>query len=85
MKINVEFELNRAWIIDEETEDEIGETNFVVSAKWMKKLFDKVYADRYNSLDEFLDVYEPEVDGEFIYREAIKDGALVEDFGVVMY
>ena len=84
MKINVEFELNREWIYDEE-EDVIGETNFVVPAKWMKELFDKTYADKYDSLDEFIDVYEPEVDGEFIYREAIKDGVLVEDFGVVMY
>lgn len=85
MKINVEFELNREWIIDEETEEEIGETNFVVPAKWMKELFDKTYADEYDSLDEFIDVYEPEVDGEFIYQQAIKDGVLVEDLGVVMY
>lgn len=85
MIVNVEFELNREWIYDEETEEEIGETNFVVPARWMKKLFDKTYADKYDSLDEFLDVYEPEVDGEFIYQQAIKDGVLVEDLGIVMY
>lgn len=85
MKMNIEFELNRAWIINKETDEEIGETNFVVPAKWMKQLFDKVYANKYNSMNEFMNAYEPEVDGEFIYHEAIKDGVLVEDLGIVMY
>ena len=84
MKINVEYELNRTWILDEEGES-IGETNFVVPGKWLKKLFDKHFADKYDSLDEFLDVYEPETEGEFIYQTAIKDGVLIEDLGVVMY
>jgi hypothetical protein len=84
MKIKFEYELNREWIYDDE-EEPIGETNFVVSAGWLIDLFNKEYADKYNSLDEFLDVYEPETDGEFIYQKAIEDGVLVEDFGVVMY
>lgn len=85
MEINIEFELNRKWIVDETTGKEIGETNFVVPLEWTKKLFDRVYADRYSCLDEFMEVYTPEVDGEFIYREAIKDGVLIEDIGVAMY
>ncbi len=84
MKIKVEYELNRAWILDEE-EEPIGETNFVVPGKWLAKLYSDKYANEYNSLNEFLEVYEPEVDGEFIYQEAIKDGVLIEDLGVVMY
>ena len=84
MKIAVEYELNRAWILDEEDEP-IGETNFVVDGKWLKKLFDKHFANEYRSLKEFTDVYEPETEGEFIYQEAIKDGTLIEDLGVVMY
>lgn len=84
MKINFEFELNRAWITDNDGEA-IGETNFVVPGEWMNDLFDKLYSNRYSSLDEFINVYEPEVEGEFIYQEAIKNGVLVEDFGVVMY
>ena len=85
MKINVEFELNRAWIIDNETDEEIGETNYVVPANWMQELFNKVYADKYESLDEFMEIYEPETQGEFIYRKAIEDGVLIKDLGVVMY
>lgn len=86
MKINfeAEYELNRGWIFDED-EDTIGETNFIVSAEWLEKLYNKKYANKYSSLDDFLDVYEPEEEGEFIYQEAIKDGTLKEDLGVVMY
>lgn len=84
MRIKVEYELNRAWILDDE-EEPIGETNFVVGGNWLKNLFDKHFAGEYKSLNEFLEVYEPEVDGEFIYQDAIKDGALIEDLGVVMY
>lgn len=84
MKIKVEYELNRAWILDDE-EEPIGETNFVVPGKWLKNLFDKHFANDYGSLNKFLEVYEPEAEGEFIYQEAIKDGVLIEDLGVVMY
>ena len=84
MRIKVEYELNRAWILDAE-EEPIGETNFVVSGQWLANLFVKNFSDEYRSLNEFLEVYEPEVDGEFIYQEAIKDGVLIKDMGVVMY
>ena len=86
MTMTFELELNRGWIIDEETEEEIGETNFVVPTKWTKDLFERKYSDKYyNSFEEFLEAYEPEVDGEFIYQQAIKEGVLIEDLGVVMY
>lgn len=85
MRIEFEYELNRAWIIDKDTDEITGETNFVVPAKWLKELYDKRFADKFDSLDEFTEVYEPETDGEFIYQEAIKDGVLVEDLGVVTY
>lgn len=84
MKIEFICELNRAWIIDE-NKNIIGETNFVVSEDWLVKLFENEYIDIYDSLEEFLDVYEPETDGEFIYQKAIKDGVLKEDLGIVMY
>ena len=84
MKIDFEYELNREWIYDDDGEI-VGETNFVVSAVWLRNLYDKRYADRYNSFHDFMDCYEPEVDGETIYQEAIKDKVLKEDLGVVMY
>lgn len=86
MKIECQYELNRAWIHDEEEDEIIGETNFVVPADWLEKVFKKHFSKDYPSysLEEFLDVYEPETDGEFIYQEAIKDDALIEDLGIVM-
>ena len=85
IKVNFEFELNRAWIDDEETEEPIGEVNYVVPANWLSDMFDKFYVDKYTSLDDFLSCYVPEEDGEFIYQQAIKDGCLIEDFGPRMY
>lgn len=84
MKIKVEYELNREWILDDD-EEPIGETNFVVPGKWLAELYGDKYANDYCSLNEFLEVYVPEDEGEFIYQEAIKDGVLIEDLGVVMY
>lgn len=84
MEIKFEYELNREWIYDDEGEP-IGETNFVVPAAWLFELFNKEYADKFDSFEEFIDVYEPETDGEFIYKKAIEDGELIEDFGVEMY
>lgn len=84
MKVEFEYELNREWIYDEDGEA-IGEVNFVVPADWLRKLYDRRYVNEYNSFDDFINCYEPEVDGEFIYQEAIKDKALKEDLGIVMY
>lgn len=93
MIMECEYELNRAWIYDEDEDDTVGETNFVVPANWLIELYNKYFAEKknykgqpeYNSFEDFLDVYEPEVEGEFIYQKAIKDGVLKEDIGVVMY
>lgn len=82
--MKVEYELNRAWVYDEDNET-IGETNFVVPVEWLINLFEMYYIDEYKYLEMFLDVYEPETEGEFIYQKAIEDGVLIEDIGVVMY
>ena len=31
-------------------------------------------------IDRFLDVYEPETDGEKIYQQAVRDGQIIEEF-----
>lgn len=80
-----EVELNRAWIYDDEDEDAIGETNFVVSEGFAKKVFEEKYADYYSDFEEFMDVYEPEEEGEYIYQRAIAEGELKEDLGKVLY
>ena len=93
MNINYEYELNREFILDEDDEP-IGEVNFIVPAGWLEKLFDTYYANNnipdglfnaYNSFDDFIDCYEPESDGEFVYQKAIEEDILIADLGVGMY
>ena len=91
MIIEVEHELNRAWIYDEYDEDEsIGETNFVVPTNWLIDTFEKLnnekkFVCKYEDFEDFEKSYEPETDGELIYQCAIKEGMLKEDLGIVMY
>ena len=84
MYMKFEYELNRAWIYDEER-DVIGETNFIVPADWLKELYDKEFSDKYINFELFLEAYEPKVDGGFIYQKALEDNVLVEDPGIVYY
>lgn len=89
MKINFEYELNRAWINDDNGEP-IGETNFVVPTEWLNETFNELNNDgkfigKYDDFNDFIEAYEPETDGELIYQKAIADGILVEDLGIVMY
>ena len=83
MYMRFEYELNRAWIYDEER-DVIGETNFVVPADWLKELYDKEFSDKYTDFELFLESYEPEVEGEFIYQKALEDN-VVQDLGIIYY
>lgn len=79
-----EYELNRAWINDEDGES-IGETNFVVPALWLLQIFKKFFSHHYSTFEQFLEMYEPETDGKFIYQKAIEDNSLTEDLGAVYY
>lgn len=92
MNINYTYELNREWLYDDEDDDPIGEVNFIVPADWLKKLFDTYYANNnvpdglfyaYSSFNDFIDCYEPESDGEFVYQKAIEDNVLIADLGAV--
>lgn len=89
MNIEFEYELNRNWIYDND-EETIGETNFVVPTDWLKEVFNELNAKgkficQYSDFNDFIEIYEPETDGELIYQKAITDGVLREDLGVVMY
>lgn len=87
IKVEVQYELNRAWIYDDNDET-IGETNFVVPGNWLINFFNDNRKDKYwfiKDFEEFLDMYEPEEDGELIYQAAMKDEVLIEDIGVVIY
>lgn len=83
--VECEYELNRRWIYDDANDDIIGETNFVVPAKWLKDLYEMFYRDEYGDFETFIELYEPEAEGEFIYQKAIKECVLKEDIGIVIY
>ena len=80
----MEFEnyvdLNRAWIYDENNEEIIGHTNFVIRYEYLEKIFNELFSKKYKGdLENFLDVYEPESEGELIYQRAVADDELFEE------
>ena len=83
----MEYELNREYIVDDEGEA-IGETNFVVSASWLmdnlKNICPNVCLDTEQDIEDFLNWYEPEIDGEAIYQAAKRANEIVEE-GVNFY
>lgn len=80
-KCTIEFqlELNRAWIYNDTCDDPVGERNFVISKKYFLSIFPKLFPME-KDIDRFLDVYEPETDGEKIYQQAVRDGQIIEEF-----
>ncbi len=74
-----DIELNRAWIYGENEDGEpIGEKNFVIDVDYLESIFDELFPEE-ESMDEFLEGYEPETDGEKIYQRALKDGKIVSE------
>ena len=55
------------------------ETNFVIPEDYFVAIFDKLFP-RENDISFFLEVYEPETDGEKIYQQAKKDGKIIVEF-----
>lgn len=84
MKVSFETQLNRAWIYDENGNELVGETNFVICTEYLNKIFKELFSDDYKDLNSFLDIYEPEIEGELIYQRAKADGKIIEE-GVNMY
>lgn len=83
--MELEIELNRKWILNKDGET-IGEINFVVPMDWFTRNWNLTpNSQYYENITNFQDTYEPDVDGEWLYQKAIKDGILKEDIGVVMY
>jgi hypothetical protein len=82
VKLEKQLELNRGWIYAEDDidceNDPIGEKNFVISEEYFLSIFSELFPNE-RSLEDFLDVYEPETDGEKIYQRALADGKLIED------
>lgn len=77
--VKTELQLNRAWIYEEGIDEPIGEKNFVIPADYFSSIFPVFFLDEHD-MNDFLDVYEPETDGEAIYRKALVDGKIIEEF-----
>ncbi len=74
-----DIELNRAWIYGGDEDGEpIGEKNFVIDVDYLESIFDELFPEE-ESMDEFLETYEPETDGEKIYQRALQDGKITSE------
>lgn len=77
MQIAIEYTLNRGWIRDEVYGDEVGEKNFTVPGPWLIDTIERHWKDI--KPEDFLDAYEPEVEGEFIYRLAQRADVIINE------
>ena len=77
--IDFQLTLNRAWIYSDSAEDPVGEKNFVITTKYFLSIFPKLFPLE-SDFNRFLDVYEPETDGEKIYQQAVRDEQIIDEF-----
>ncbi len=78
----VEYELTKEVVYDDDIEI-IAEYTYIVSAEWLSKLYKEHLVKMFNCEDldfeEFLDVYDPEVEGTAIYHLAKSEGQIIEE------
>ncbi len=85
MKItfNVEYELTKDVVYNMESNEPMEEYTYVVPAEWLSNLYYEHIVSMFNydgyDLDEFLDVYDPEVEGTVIYHIATKQRVIIEE------
>lgn len=80
MTIKCELVLNHGWVYENGiTHEPTAERNFVISHDYFVSIFSTLFPDK-NDIDLFLEVYEPESDGEKIYRQALEDGQVLDEF-----
>lgn len=80
-----QYELNRNWIIDD-TGEVVGETNFVISEAFLLSHWKECpICGQEENVEDFLEAYVPEDDGQYLYDLAKKSGNLIEDIGKNLY
>ena len=81
MTFDVEYELTKEVIYNDDIEP-ISEYTFVISGAWLNILWHEslrgLFTD-YESLDDFLDIYDPEYEGSIIYEYSKKAGEIKEE------
>lgn len=82
LTINVEFELTKEKVYDENNEVR-EEYTFVVDAEWLSKLYyehiTKIFDYEDYTLDEFLDMYDCDIEGVAIYYIAKGQNKIKEE------
>lgn len=82
VEFKVEYELTKEVVYDDDIEI-VAEYTFIVSAEWLSKLYKEHLIYMFDlqevTFDEFLDTYDPEVEGQSIYFLAKSQGQIIEE------
>ena len=82
IEFSVEYELTKEVIYDDDIEI-VAEYTYIVSAEWLTKLYREHLIYMFDlqevDFDEFLDTYDPEVEGTAIYHLAKSAGEIIEE------
>lgn len=76
---DTEIMLNRQWIHKSGEDEAFAELNFVIDFEYFKRTYHELFGVEQSDIENFLDGYEPEVDGEKIYQRAKIDNAVVNE------
>ncbi len=78
-----QLELNREWLYlngdDNNDGEPYGERNFVVPHDFVLEIYEVNYSENYSNFEDFLDCYEPETVGEFIYQSACAKNLILDE------
>ena len=79
---NVEYELTKEVIYDEENEP-MQEYIFIVPAEWLSQMYKEHLTKMFDyegwDLDVFLATYDPEIEGTAIYHLAKADNVIIDE------
>lgn len=82
IEFSVQYELTKEVVYDDDIEI-VAEYTFIVSAEWLSKIYNEHLINMFHyedyTLDEFLDMYDPEVEGVSIYHLAKGQGEIIEE------
>lgn len=80
---NVEYELVKEVNYNIDTIEPVEEYTFIVPAEWFSKLYKEHIVKMFDyediELDEFLNIYDPEVEGTAIYYLAKEQNVIIEE------
>jgi hypothetical protein len=78
MKVENELELTKHREYNDH-EEMIREDTFVVSDEYLQTAFSNMFSKTYDDVNQFLDAYDPEIEGQELYKQAFEDDELILD------